>query len=42
MLGARVPIVLDSRAVSVRSRLVSTVVMTLLADAQRRRHGPVA
>ncbi|HMO46242.1 MAG TPA: hypothetical protein PKB14_09450 [Rubrivivax sp.] len=42
MLGARVPIVLDSRAVSLRSRLVSTVVMTLLAGARRRKHGPAA
>jgi len=36
VLGARVPIVLTSRADSVRSRLASTVVMALLADAQRR------
>jgi len=36
VLGARVPIVLTSRADSVRSRLASTVVMVLLADAQRR------
>jgi phosphate acetyltransferase len=35
VLGARVPIVLNSRADSVRSRLASTVVMALLADAQR-------
>ncbi len=41
VLGARVPIVLTSRADSVRSRLASTVVMVLLADAQRRaRTGP--
>ncbi len=37
VLGARVPIVLTSRADSVRSRLASTVVMMLIADAQRRR-----
>jgi phosphate acetyltransferase len=37
VLGARVPIVLTSRADSVRSRLASTVVMTLLADAQRNK-----
>jgi len=36
VLGARVPIVLTSRADSVRSRLASTVVMVLVADAQRR------
>ena len=36
VLGARVPIVLTSRADSIRSRLASTVVMALLADAQRR------
>ena len=37
VLGARVPIVLTSRADSVRSRLASTVVMAMLADAQRRK-----
>jgi phosphate acetyltransferase len=37
VLGARVPIVLTSRADSVRSRLASTVVMALLADAQRQK-----
>ena len=37
VLGARVPIVLTSRADSIRSRLASTVVMALLADAQRRK-----
>jgi phosphate acetyltransferase len=37
VLGARVPIVLTSRAESVRARLASTVVMSLLADAQRRK-----
>jgi phosphotransacetylase len=37
VLGTRVPIVLTSRADSVRSRLASTVVLALLADAQRRR-----
>jgi phosphotransacetylase len=39
VLGARVPIVLTSRADSVRSRLASTVVMALLADAQRPKRG---
>ncbi|MBN8509067.1 MAG: bifunctional enoyl-CoA hydratase/phosphate acetyltransferase [Burkholderiales bacterium] len=42
VLGARVPIVLTSRADSVRSRLASTVVMALLADAQRRARGAAA
>jgi phosphate acetyltransferase len=37
VLGARVPIVLTSRSEPVRSRLASTVVMALLADAQRRK-----
>jgi phosphate acetyltransferase len=37
VLGARVPIVLTSRADSVRSRLASTVVMALMADAQRQK-----
>lgn len=36
VLGARVPIVLTSRSDSVRSRLASTIVMALLADARRR------
>jgi phosphate acetyltransferase len=35
VLGARVPIVLTSRADSVRSRLASTAVMALLAQARR-------
>jgi phosphotransacetylase len=39
VLGARVPIVLTSRADSVRSRLASTVVMALLADALRHKRG---
>lgn len=39
VLGARVPIVLTSRADSVRSRLASTVVMALLADSQRPKRG---
>ncbi|MGA8031246.1 MAG: bifunctional enoyl-CoA hydratase/phosphate acetyltransferase, partial [Casimicrobiaceae bacterium] len=39
VLGTRVPIVLTSRADSIRSRLASTVVMALLADARRRRLG---
>jgi len=42
VLGARVPIVLTSRADSVRSRLASTVVMALLADAQRRKQAAPA
>jgi phosphate acetyltransferase len=37
VLGARVPIVLTSRADSVRTRLASTAVMALVADARRRR-----
>ena len=36
VLGARVPIVLTSRADSVRSRLASCAVAVLLADARRR------
>ena len=40
VLGARVPIVLTSRADSVRSRLASCAVAALLADA-RRRNAPV-
>jgi phosphate acetyltransferase len=39
VLGARVPIVLTSRADSVRTRLASAAVMKLLAHA--RRHEPV-
>jgi phosphate acetyltransferase len=35
VLGARVPIVLTSRADSVRTRLASTVVMSLVANARR-------
>jgi phosphate acetyltransferase len=42
VLGARVPIVLTSRADSVRSRLASTVVMALMADAQRDKLGKPA
>jgi phosphate acetyltransferase len=42
VLGARVPIVLTSRADSIRSRLASTLVMVLLADAQRRKAGVIA
>jgi phosphate acetyltransferase len=42
VLGARVPIVLTSRAESVRARLASTIVMALLADAQRRKKAPAA
>jgi phosphate acetyltransferase len=36
VLGTRVPIVLTSRADSVRTRLASTAVMVLVADAKRR------
>lgn len=36
VLGARVPIVLTSRADSVRSRLASCAVAVLFADARRR------
>jgi len=35
VLGARVPIVLTSRADSVRTRLASTAVMALVAQARR-------
>ncbi len=41
VLGARVPIVLTSRADSARARMASAAVASLLADA-RRRHAPVA
>ena len=37
VLGARVPIVLTSRADSVRSRLASCAVAVLLADARKRK-----
>jgi phosphate acetyltransferase len=37
VLGARVPIVLTSRADSLRSRMASCAVATLYADARRRR-----
>ena len=36
VLGARVPIILTSRADSVRTRLASCAVAVLLADARRR------
>jgi phosphate acetyltransferase len=36
VLGARVPIVLTSRADSVRTRMASCAVAVLYADAQRR------
>ncbi len=39
VLGTRVPIVLTSRADSVRTRLASTAVMALVADARRRPSG---
>ena len=35
VLGTRVPIVLTSRADSVRTRIASAAVMTLVADARR-------
>ncbi len=41
VLGARVPVVLTSRADTARSRMASAAVASLLADA-RRRHAPVA
>ena len=41
VLGARVPVVLTSRADTARSRMASAAVAALLADA-RRRHAPVA
>jgi phosphate acetyltransferase len=37
VLGARVPVVLTSRADSARSRMASAAVAALLADARRRR-----
>jgi phosphate acetyltransferase len=37
VLGARVPIVLTSRADSVRTRLASTALMALVADARREK-----
>ena len=42
VLGARVPIVLTSRADNVRSRLASTAVMKLLAHARREKLMPSA
>jgi phosphate acetyltransferase len=42
VLGARVPIVLTSRADSLRSRMASCAVATLYADARRRRAAMVA
>ena len=39
VLGARVPIVLTSRADNVRARLASIAVMAMVADAQRRADG---
>ena len=40
MMGARVPIVLTSRADSVRTRLASTAVLALVAHARRTAKGP--
>ncbi len=42
VLGTRVPIVLTSRADSVRTRLASTAVMALVADARREKPAPAA
>ena len=42
VLGARVPIVLTSRADSLRARLASCAVATLYADARRRRATTIA
>jgi phosphate acetyltransferase len=42
VLGARVPIVLTSRADSLRARMASCAVATLYADARRRRATPAA
>jgi phosphate acetyltransferase len=42
VLGARVPIVLTSRADSLRARLASCAVATLYADARRRRAATAA
>ena len=42
VLGARVPVVLTSRADSLRARLASCAVATLYADARRRRATTVA
>jgi phosphate acetyltransferase len=42
VLGTRVPIVLTSRADSVRNRLASTAVMALVANARREKPAPVA
>jgi phosphate acetyltransferase len=40
VLGARVPIVLTSRADSVRTRLASTAVLSLVANHRRSRLAP--
>ena len=40
VLGARVPIILTSRADSVRARMASCAVAVLYADARRARRGP--
>jgi len=40
VLGTRVPIVLTSRADSVRTRLASTAVMALVADSKRQKLAP--
>jgi phosphate acetyltransferase len=42
VLGARVPVVLTSRADSLRARMASCAVSTLYADARRRRAATVA
>ena len=38
VLGARVPIILTSRADSVRTRMASCAIASLFADARRRSH----
>jgi phosphotransacetylase len=38
VVGTRVPIVLTSRADSVRTRLASTAVVALMGDARREKH----
>jgi phosphate acetyltransferase len=42
VLGARVPIVLTSRADTVRTRLASAAVMTLVAHSKRTKAMPKA
>jgi phosphate acetyltransferase len=42
VLGTRVPIVLTSRADSVRTRLASVAVMAMVADARREKPAAAA